>query len=192
MNNAEQPNPKQNDFDLGARLRYVRQAAGLSQRELAKRAGMTNAAISVIENNQSSPSVASLKKVLEVIPLSLTDFFALETPAEYKIFFQSEELVPITQGAVHYRQVGDMRYHNLQILHERYTPGADTGRSMLQHESEEGGIVLEGTLELTVGERKTILKAGDAYLFDSRQPHRFRNIGKVDCVIVSACTPPYL
>lgn len=190
--NAEQPNSKQNDFDLGARLRYVRQAAGLSQRELAKRAGMTNAAISVIENNQSSPSVASLKKVLEVIPLSLTDFFALETPAEYKIFFQSEELVPITQGAVHYRQVGDMRYHNLQILHERYTPGADTGRSMLQHESEEGGIVLEGTLELTVGERKTILKAGDAYLFDSRQPHRFRNIGKVDCVIVSACTPPYL
>jgi len=192
LNNAEQPNPKQNDFDLGARLRYVRQAAGLSQRELAKRAGMTNAAISVIENNQSSPSVASLKKVLEVIPLSLTDFFALETPAEYKIFFQSEELVPITQGAVQYRQVGDMRYHNLQILHERYTPGADTGRSMLQHESEEGGIVLEGTLELTVGERKTILKAGDAYLFDSRQPHRFRNIGKVDCVIVSACTPPYL
>ena len=190
--NAEQPNSKQNDFDLGARLRYVRQAAGLSQRELAKRAGMTNAAISVIENNQSSPSVASLKKVLEVIPLSLTDFFALETPAEYKIFFQSEELVPITQGAVHYRQVGDMRYHNLQILHERYTPGADTGRSMLQHESEEGGIVLEGTLELTVGERKTILKAGDAFLFDSRQPHRFRNIGKVDCVIVSACTPPYL
>lgn len=190
--NAEQPNSKQNDFDLGARLRYVRQAAGLSQRELAKRAGMTNAAISVIENNQSSPSVASLKKVLEVIPLSLTDFFALETPSEYKIFFQAEELVPITQGAVQYRQVGDTRYHNLQILHERYTPGADTGRSMLQHESEEGGIVLEGTLELTVGERKTILKAGDAYLFDSRQPHRFRNIGKVDCVIVSACTPPYL
>lgn len=179
-------------FDLGARLRYVRQAAGLSQRELAKRAGMTNAAISVIENNQSSPSVASLKKVLEVIPLSLTEFFALETPAEYKIFFKEEELIPITQGAVHYRQVGDMRYHNLQILHERYTPGADTGRSMLQHESEEGGIVLEGTIELTVGERKTILKAGDAYLFDSRQPHRFRNIGKTDCVIVSACTPPYL
>lgn len=180
------------DFDLGARLRYVRQAAGLSQRELAKRAGMTNAAISVIENNQSSPSVASLKKVLEVIPLSLTEFFALETPAEYKIFFKQEELVPIAQGAVSFRQVGDMRYHSLQILHERYTPGADTGRSMLQHESEEGGIVLEGSIELTVGERKTLLKSGDAYLFDSRQPHRFRNIGKTDCVIVSACTPPYL
>ncbi len=186
------PAPTQDDFDLGARLRYVRQAAGLSQRELAKRAGMTNAAISVIENNQSSPSVASLKKVLEVIPMSLTEFFALETPAEYKIFFQADELVPITQGAVQYRQVGDMRHHNLQILYERYTPGADTGRSMLQHDSEEGGIVLEGTLELTVGDRKTILKPGDAYLFDSRQPHRFRNIGKNDCVIVSACTPPYL
>lgn len=192
MTESSNPQALDSEFDLGARLRYVRQAAGLSQRELAKRAGMTNAAISVIENNQSSPSVASLKKVLEVIPMSLTEFFALETPAEYKIFFRADELVPITQGAVDYRQIGDMRHHQLQILYERYIPGADTGRSMLQHDSEEGGLILEGSIELTVGDRKAILKAGDAYLFDSRQPHRFRNLGKTDCVIVSACTPPYL
>ena len=37
-----------------------------------------------------------------------------------------------------------------------------------------------------------ILKAGDAYLFDSRMPHRFRNVGEVPCEVVSACTPPYL
>ncbi|WP_409525779.1 cupin domain-containing protein [Nitrincola sp. MINF-07-Sa-05] len=180
------------NFDLGVRLRYVRQNAGLSQRELAKRAGVTNAAISLIENNQSSPSVSSLKKVLDGIPMSLTDFFALETPEESRVFFNASELVPIASGAVSFRQVGDMRHHNLQLLHERYAPGADTGRAMLKHESEEGGIVIEGAIELTVGDRKSILKAGDAYLFDSRQPHRFRNVGKVDCVIISACTPPYL
>lgn len=182
----------QEDFELGARLRFVRQNAGLSQRELAKRAGVTNAAISLIENNQSSPSVSSLKKILEVIPLSLTDFFALEPPEESRVFFKASELMPLTSGPVDFRQVGDMRHHQLQILHERYAPGADTGRSMLQHESEEGGVVISGSIELTVGDRKKILKAGDAYLFDSRQPHRFRNLGDEECVIISACTPPYL
>ena len=180
------------DFELGSRLRFVRQNAGLSQRELAKRAGVTNAAISLIENNQSSPSVSSLKKILEVIPMSLTDFFALETPEESRVFFKASDLLPLASGPVEFLQVGDMRHHNLQILYERYAPGADTGKAMLQHESEEGGIVIEGAIELTVGDRKQILKAGDAYLFDSRQPHRFRNLGTGECVIVSACTPPYL
>lgn len=180
------------NWNLGHRLKHVRQQAGLSQRELARRAGVTNAAISLIEANQSSPSVASLKKVLEGIPMSLSDFFSLEMPAQNRFFFRSSELLPIAEGKVDFRQVGDARKHQLQILHERYEPGADTGRSMLKHESEEGGVVIEGEIELTVGDEKAILKAGDAYLFDSRQPHRFRNLGSSVCVIISACTPPYL
>ena len=179
-------------LDLGARLKLVRIQAGLSQRELARRAGVTNAAISLIESNQTSPSVASLKKVLDGIPMGMSDFFALEAPENDKVFFNADELLPLAQGQVSFLQVGDTSKHNLQILYERYKPGADTGKSMLQHESEEGGIVVEGEIELTVGERKKVLKKGDAYLFDSRVPHRFRNVNKEECVIISACTPPYL
>ena len=35
-----------------------------------------------------------------------------------------------------------------------------------------------------------VLKPGEAYYFDSRTPHRFRNVGEVDALIVSASTPP--
>lgn len=180
------------DLSLGARLKMVRLQAGFSQRELARRAGVTNAGISLIESNQSSPSVASLKKVLDGIPIAMSDFFALEVPEQDKVFFKPNELLPLAEGEVNFLQVGDMRKHNLQILYERYKPGADTGKSMLQHESEEGGIVVEGEIELTVGEQKKVLKKGDAYLFDSRTPHRFRNVGSEECVIISGCTPPYL
>ena len=149
------------EFDLGERLRIVRKENRLSQRELARRAGVTNGLISLIEQNKTSPSVASLKKVLDGIPMSLAEFFAVEQPASSRVFFRADELVELTKGRLSFRQVGgDMRLHSLQILHERYAPGADTGKTMLRHESEEGGIILRGRIELTVGDQRAILGPG--------------------------------
>ncbi len=187
------------DIDVGHRLRTIREKHGLSQRQLAQRAGVTNGTISLIEQNRSSPSVASLRKVLQGIPMTLAEFFSEEEmPPVEQIFFKAGELVELAsqatqqQARISFRQVGDLRSRTLQVLHERYEPGADTGRAMLQHESEEGGVVIKGQIELTVGDQKQILKPGDAYLFDSRIPHRFRNLGAETCEIISACTPPYL
>jgi transcriptional regulator with XRE-family HTH domain len=178
-------------FDVGARLRQLRVGAGLSQRELAKRAAVSNATISLIEQNRSSPSVGLLKKVLDGLPLSLAAFFGGEAPAPPQVFFAAAELVELAGGAISYRQVGaDLSGRALQILHERYQPGADTGEAMLHHESEEGGVVLRGRLEVTVAGRRRELGPGDAFYFDSRLPHRFRNIGAEECEVVTACTPP--
>ena len=178
-------------FDLGARLRALRLARGLSQRELAKRAGVSNAIISLIEQNRSSPSVGSLKKVLDGLPLSLAEFFAAEPAASPPVFFQAADLVELAGGAISYRQIGrDLAGRAVQILHERYRPGADTGEAMLQHESEEGGVVVRGRLEGTIDGGRQLLGPGDAYYFDSRRPHRFRNVGSEECEVVSACAPP--
>ena len=73
-------------FDVGARLRAVREMHGLSQRELAKRAGVSNAIISLIEQNRNSPSMGSMKRVLEGLPMSLADFFAGETASRPQVF----------------------------------------------------------------------------------------------------------
>ncbi len=178
-------------FDLGTRIRAVRKMHGLSQRRLAERAGVTNGTISLIEQNKISPSVGSLKKVLDGIPMSLADFFSNEVVPRGQIFFIAGELVELAGGAVSYRQVGRvMTGRAVQILHERYAPGADTGEAMLRHDAEEGGVVVRGTLEVTAGEQRQVLGSGDAYYFDSRLPHRFRNIGDEECEVVSACAPP--
>ena len=177
--------------DIGARLREAREARGLSQRELARRTGVTNGMISLIEQNKVSPSIASLKRVVEGLPMSLGEFFAADLPPRDQVFFRASELTPLAEGRVSFRQVGaDLRGRRLQILHERYAPGADTGEAMLQHEAEEGCIVLKGQVEITVGHRRRVLGPGDAYYFDSRLPHRFRNVGGDECEIISACSPP--
>lgn len=63
---------------------------------------------------------------------------------------------------------------------------------MLEHSAHEGGIIVSGALEVTVGSQIRILTSGDAYLFDSRVPHRFRNVGEEEAIVISSCTPPYL
>lgn len=190
-------------FDVGARLRAIRVAAGLSQRQVAQRAGVPHAQISVVEQNKSSPSVATLRKILGGLGISMADFFEEDRATPEGSFFRFDELIDLTsklsattsaepRGKLAFRQVGDARRHNLQILHEVYEPEADTGETLLQHFSSEGGIVVEGELEVTVGEEVRVLRPGDSYLFDSRVPHRFRNLSDRRTVVISACTPPYL
>lgn len=190
-------------FDIGARLLAMRRAAGLSQRQLAEKAGVPHAQISIIETNRSSPSVATMRKILSGLHLTLADFFDPERAAPEGPFFTEADLVDLTSkltvagapdasGRISFRQIGDARKHNLQILHEVYEVGSDTGETRLEHFSNEGGYVIEGALEVTVGDEVRVLTPGQSYLFDSRIPHRFRNVHDARTVVISACTPPYL
>jgi transcriptional regulator with XRE-family HTH domain len=182
--------------DVGVRLKRLREMMGLSQRELAKRAGVSNATISGIEQNRASPSVGSLKKVLDGIPISLADFFALDDRPRGPVVFRAAELTEIagpgaSAGGLSFRQIGrDLTGKAMQVIHERYARGADTGAHLLSHRGEEAGVVVRGTIELTVAGRVSRLGPGDAYYFDSRLPHRFRNAGDEPAEIVSACSPP--
>ncbi|MBB3188921.1 cupin domain-containing protein [Halomonas cerina] len=178
-------------FDVGGRLRQLRLARGLSQRELAKRARVTNSTVSLIEQNSVSPSVSSLKKILDALPVSISAFFAGEETSHPRPFYRASELTEIGDGKLSWRLVAARRPdRRMSILHERYPPGADSGAEMLEHDGEEGGVVIAGQIEITVNGEVGMLGAGDAYYFDSRLPHRFRNPGTEECVIVSASTPP--
>ena len=177
--------------DIGGRLRFVRARHKLSQRELAKRSGVTNSTISLIESNQMNPSVGALKRILDGLPMGLAEFFAIEPERPRKAFYRADELTEIGKKPISFRQVGDNLFgRSLQILKERYEPGSDTGRVPLTHDGEEGGIVVSGRLEVTVDDERRILDPGDAYYFESRRPHRFRCVGGKPCEVISACTPP--
>jgi transcriptional regulator with XRE-family HTH domain len=178
------------DEALGARLRGLRKQRRLSQRELAKQAGVTDVTVSNIELGRVDPSVSSLKKILSVFSLSLSDFFGSTTEDRPRRVYRRHELLEIGQGPISFRQVGaDLRQRALQILHEKYPPGQDSGE-VISHDGQEGGVVVRGHIELTIGQEVHVLGPGDAYYFESNLPHRMRNVGTDECEIVSACTPP--
>ena len=179
-------------MDVGERLQAIRKLKGLSQRELAKRAGVTNSTISMIEKNSVSPSISSLRKVLGGIPMSMVEFFSeeMETPSAAQIVYKANELIDISDGAVTMKLVGRAHASRaIAFLTEIYPPGADTGVEMLTHEGEETGIVVEGRLELVVGLETFVLEEGDSYYFESTKPHRFRNPFDAPARLISAATP---
>ena len=71
--------------------------------------GLTNGLISLIEQNRVSPSVSSLKKVLDGVPMSLAEFFTLDLSAAPQAFFGAEELVELGNEEVSLRLVAAQR-----------------------------------------------------------------------------------
>ncbi|MEX0717718.1 MAG: cupin domain-containing protein [Planctomycetaceae bacterium] len=179
--------------ELGLRLKALRERRKLSLRGLARKTDMALSHLSKIENGKNSISVARLKTILAGLGSSLGEFFQQDRPPRQKIVYRRDELLEVSGkgNGLSLREVAAGRAgRGLQLLHEKYAVGADTGTEMYSHDAEEAGIVLKGTLELTVDDEVHVLKAGDAYYFDSRRPHRVRNIGRGAAEAVSVNTPP--
>lgn len=175
---------------VGARLRVVREGAGLSQRELAKRAGVTNATISLIEQESHAPSLASLHRILNAIPISMAEFFALPSSHKNVLFYDKDELTSVTRGAASLAVLGsERRDKKLQMFFERYAPGAGTGTELISHDGETAAVIVQGSVEIEVDGKIRRLESGGGFQFFGKHPYRLTNIGKTTAIVVCAVTP---
>lgn len=177
---------------IGSKLRELRLRRKLGVRELADRSGTSHSTISLIERDRTSPSVDTLSAVLDALGTTLIGFFSdLQSETSITPFYRASDFVEIGDGnAISYRMIG-ANYPNRQLLvcHETYGVGAGAAQP-ITHAAQEAGMVIRGEIELTVDGAVKILRKGDGFYFDSRLPHRYRNIGREPCEIVSALTPP--
>ncbi|MBD9447318.1 MULTISPECIES: cupin domain-containing protein [unclassified Rhizobium] len=177
---------------IGVKLRELRRRRDLGVRELAARSGISHSTISLIERDRMSPSIDTLSAVLDALGTTLPGFFSdLQSSLPYTPFYTSQDLVEIGKvDTISYRVIGlDHPNRQLLMLHERYAVGADSGEAFT-HAAQEAGMLLSGAVEVTVGGQQKILRPGDGYYFDSRLPHRFRNVHDGESEILSAITPP--
>ena len=177
---------------IGPKLKELRGRRHLGIRELAIRSGVSHSTISLIERDKMSPSVETLSAIVDALGTTLSGFFAdLQSTLPHSPFYKAEDFVEIGQvNSISYRMIGiNHPTRHLMMLHETYVPGADTGEAFA-HSAQEAGMVLRGSVELTVGNQRRVLDAGDGYYFDSRESHRFRNISDGSSEILSAITPP--
>lgn len=177
---------------IGSKLRELRRRRDLGVRELAVRSGISHSTISLIERDKMSPSIDTLGAILDALGTTLPGFFSdLQSSLPYTPFYASADLVEIGKvESISYRVIGlDHPNRQLLMLHETYAVGADSGEAFT-HAAQEAGMVIKGAVEVTVGGQQKVLKPGDGYYFDSRLPHRFRNVHDEKSEILSAITPP--
>ena len=193
-------NPKQDDtianqqlVDFGTRLKYIREYNGLSQRELAKRAGVPHSSISMIEQGLNSPSINSLAKILGGIPMSIAHFFSCDISHLHEQVFRAVDL------RAKQRNISDsisaqtipLQNTTTSTRFERvaYTAGADTGETPQYFAQACSGFILSGTIELTLNAEVALLVQGDAFSLGVTQAYRLRNLSLTeDCVILMCNT----
>jgi transcriptional regulator with XRE-family HTH domain len=179
-------------LSVGQRLKELRERSGSSQRELARRSGMSAASISAIELGKVSPSVETLKRLLDCLGETLADFFSVGKEPKPITFFGPQDLEEVSLGLIHYHQLaGAPDRESLQFLRVTVNPGSDTRGITHQHYDAEIAFVLSGRIEVSIDEDTRVLGAGEGYRIQGHKRIRIRNIFDRDChyVCVSSTAP---
>lgn len=173
---------------LGARIRHARRVAHLTLSQLAAKANCSESLVSKIENGQATPSLAMLHRIAVALDTNIASLME-DGPVEAPVLRTGERPVIEAAGGVALERLilpkrGGLLQANIHIVQ----PGA-ASHGQIVHAGEEVGYVLEGKVELTLGEERYLLEAGDSFTFSSQVPHGYRNVGKAVARIVWVNTP---
>lgn len=175
-------------MELGAKLRDMRQRKNLTQEELADRCELTKGYISQLENDLTSPSIATLVDILNALGSNLADFFTEETEA--KIVFTPEEYIEKrAEGMVFEWVIPNAQKNMMEPVLVELEPGAATGTDF-PHEGEEFGFVLEGRIAIVSNGKSHTAKKGDSFYFTADKEHYIINNGKKSAKFIWVSTPP--
>ncbi len=182
-----------NDEELliGASLRMARRRKGLTLRQVAESAGVTESFLSQVERDIASPSIATLRRI--AVALDTTIGVILDGAGPHGQLVRAGERRVVQYPGLMARDefLTDGSGGRLQVIMSVVEPGGGTGAEAYTHESdEECLIVLDGALDLWVGGEEHHLEAGDAIRYSSRVPHRNENPGPGQARVLFVITPP--
>lgn len=182
---------------IGARLRHARLLKGMNLKEVAAGVGCSESFVSKLENDKVQPSLAILHRLVGFLGINVTLLFneAFEDNGPLLVMRAKER--PTIRTSLHHQTDGvgleclipHSRTSLLQANIHEVAPGG-SGHGMIAHAGEELGYVLEGMIDLTVGDITSRIVAGDSFFFSSEYPHGYVNPGKDVARIFWVNTPP--
>jgi len=178
---------------IGETLRESRAQKGLSVHELAKLSGVSAGTISQIERGMANPSINNISKLASALELRLGVFFEqrAETRNQGVVRKAERRKINVPDPDFVYELLSPDLNHQLEFVWIESAPGSSTEESPFSHEGEECHLLLQGTLEIHIGDECLVLHAGDSHvLYDCRIPHWYRNPGPERVLAISAITPP--
>ena len=162
------------DARIGSRLRAARKAHGYTLDQLAAASGLTKGFLSRVERDETSPSVASLLTLCEVMSVDIGSLFSV--PDVELVRRSDAPAINLGGTGVAERLMTPRRQSQLQLVHSTIEPGGSGGAELYTLNCEvEVVFVLKGAIELVFSDRRQRVTSGDALTFSGGEPHTWVN-----------------
>ncbi len=164
---------------VGARVHALRDAMGLSLRDLAERSGVSAPMLSQVERGETSPTIAVAAKIAAGLDLTLSQLLRLDE-GEHVVISRERDRRGSSRGGHRFEELtpplpGQRADVSLHTLEAGAATGGPADPPMHEPGSRETTVVLTGTLALIVDGSRHELHEGDAVTFDADLPHHFEN-----------------
>lgn len=175
---------------LGEKLKHIRTARALSLEDLAKKTSLTRSFLSQIEKNRTSPSISSLIKIANSLGVRIGDLFLEEKSMEnYIIRENGRESYAFEKNKIKVEHLAprkkDLKFEPMLI---HLGVGGTSGK--ISAPEAYFCFVLEGKVELSIGEEVHVLTKGDSIYLDTSLEHTWKNIGETEAVGFSVNAMP--
>ncbi|VDC33925.1 helix-turn-helix domain-containing protein [Pseudogemmobacter humi] len=179
---------------IGSEIRDLRKAKRLTIKALSEATGISIGHLSEIERGISSPSIKALHDIARALGVTIGWFLHNAEESEsaerrHIVRAGNRRSLRFSSGVADELLSPNLR-GQLELLMSRFPPGAVGADVPYNHTGEEAGIVLSGALEMWIGDECFLLAEGDSFAFPSTTPHRYRNPGETEAVVIWAITPP--
>lgn len=176
-------------MDIGIKIKSMRLQCGLTQEELAARCELTKGFISQLENDLTSPSIATLQDLMAALGSDLKSFFD-EKEEEQIVFTQDDFFEKEGDGQKVCWLVPNSQKNMMEPIIQDIAPNSQLTEDM-PHEGEEFGYVLAGAATLVIGKKNYKIKKGDSFYFTPDKVHRIFTTDKAVKIIWVSCPPTF-
>lgn len=177
---------------IGSRIRELRMARGYSLRALGEATGLTAAFLSQVETDRTSPSIGSLHKIANALQVPMFAFLDNDPQTEEIVRAGARKKLTFANPSLTYEILTSSIQHRLGGFFVRLKAGTSAPAQPLFSPTEEILYVLQGELEIRLGDRVHRLGVGDSIFYESRSLKSFAALGKEDLLLLCCMTPPIL
>lgn len=177
-------------MEVGSIIKRYRQKQGLTLAELAARTELTKGYLSQLENDLTSPSIATLSDIVEALGVSMSEFFSQDKHVQY-VFSQNDYFIDQHDDYSIAWVVPNAQKNEMEpILLTLEKQGQS--RRFYVHDGQEFGYVLTGKIALVFDDTVLKVKKGETFYLFGDKEYVIKNLAQSKSKVLWVCTPPIL
>jgi transcriptional regulator with XRE-family HTH domain len=176
-------------MQLGRKIRDLRLRRGLTVQKLADASHLSKGFISQVENDRTSPSLATLRDLAAALATSVAYLVVDEDPTPHVVRAGERPEIHADGEALRTEVLSALPKRNLELLMLELPPGLTSGERRHSHHGEECLLCVAGRVRVIHGEQELVLETGDSCHFDGHIPHTIENLEATASRVLVAMTP---